>query len=53
MRASWHCHRGAEWQSTGSLPCRGLAIRPPAEYHSAISGSAKMRPTLIRAETYA
>jgi len=44
---------------TGSLLCRGLAIRPPAEYHSAkqqtaslrykpapirIGGSAKMRP---------
>src|SRR5437016_5758328 len=26
MGASWHCHRRADWQSTGSLLCRGLAI---------------------------
>jgi len=55
--ASWH--RSADWHSAVSRIGNRLAIRPPAEYHSAkqqtaslrykpasirIGGSAKMRP---------
>ncbi len=50
--ASSHCHRSADWQSAVSRIGNRLAIRPPAEYHSAksrcIGTSLHYKPAPIR-----